>query len=369
MLGLLSRAQVNAQSNYWIVGGQNAAEGQFPWLGDIRLSNANYQEHLCGSALIHPYWVITAAHCLTDPDFNTTYPAFIRLNTVSTNTQSVNPNGGVSVAVDTFYRHTSFNYNQPMGTGYDVALIKLKEPVTSIIPISLPQQSDTAHYYQANRIVTTAGWGLIDTFSTQPADIMKWTYSKIIARAKCNEYYQNNSSITPLTERVVCVGYEGNEPQSGSGSGDSGGPLWIDSNGTKYLIGVVSGAENYTTLHERPSVYTNIAYFRPWIDSVMNAQPAVPSSLAASGSLNDENVFISVNEHQIKLKIGNVPSHNIFVQLTNIEGKILYKQKFHKPQQQTYQIPVANFAAGMYVIRIYDNSGNHMYRKLQHVSH
>jgi len=56
------------------------------------------------------------------------------------------------------------------------------------------------------------------------------------------------------------------------------------------------------------------------------------------------------------------------VQLSNVEGKILFKQSFDRPQFQTYTINTAAFAQGMYVIRVYDNAGNHIYRKLQHLS-
>lgn len=366
VMGLMSSSMVNAQSNYWIVGGQNAVEGQFPWLGDIRIPFGTERYHLCGSALVDPYWVLTAAHCLTGPEFGEDAPTHVRFNTVSTNTQTVNPNGGVDAEIDTIYRHRSFDMSMSLGNGYDIGLIKLKQPVTTITPITLPQQADTAHYYQANRTVRTAGWGLVDTFSTTSADIMKWTNTKIIGRVKCNQYFQSPPGQDVITERVVCVGYEGSEDQSGAAAGDSGGPLWIESNGTKYIIGVVSGGANNTTLHEQPGIYTNVAYLRPWIDSVMGANP---TSIPKTAGFNDQNMSIGMAQHDVRLKIGDINSQTIFVQLSNIEGKILHQQTIHNPKFRTFQIPVSAYAAGMYVIRIYDNAGNHMYRKLHHISH
>jgi len=367
IIALISFSQVKAQSSFWIVGGQNAVEGQFPWIGDVRNKLGDMQYHYCGSALIHPYWAITAAHCLMGDEFGIDNPTHVRFNTVSTIAQQVNVNGGISVQIDTFFRHMSFSMNMGLGNGYDLGLIRLKEPVTSILPIALPQQADTAHYYQADRLATTAGWGLVDTFSMMSADIMKWTHTKIIGRTQCNDYYQGNLSVGPVTERVACVGYNGNDPQSGAAAGDSGGPLWLESNGTEYIIGVVSGGGGMpTTLFEQPGIFTNIAYFRPWIDSVMNANP---TSIPKTGGFNDQNISIGIAQNDIKLKIGAISATTIFVQLSNIEGKILHQQTMQHPQFQTFLIPLSGFAQGMYVIRVYDNAGNHLYRKLHHVSY
>ncbi len=365
IIALISFSQVKAQSSFWIVGGQNAVEGQFPWIGDVRTASGNIQYHHCGSALIHPYWVLTAAHCLMGDEFGIDNPTHVRFNTVNTEAQQVNINGGISAEIDTFYRHMDFDMNLGLGNGYDLGLIRLKEPVTSILPIALPQQADTVNYYQSDGLVTTAGWGLMDTFSFQAADRMKWSPTKIIGRARCSDYYQNNPSVGTVSNRVVCVGYEGDEPQSGAGAGDSGGPLWLESNGTEYIIGVVSGGGGMpTTLFEQPGIYTNIAYFRPWIDSVMGANP---TSIPKAEGFNEQNVRISIAQNNIKLKIGAIRSTNIFVQLSNIEGKVLHQQTIQNPKFQTFLIPVSGFAPGMYVIRVYDHAGNHIYRKLHHV--
>ena len=45
-----------------IVGGGPAAAGSFPWAVSLQLS---WGFHFCGASLIHPQWVVTAAHCVS----------------------------------------------------------------------------------------------------------------------------------------------------------------------------------------------------------------------------------------------------------------------------------------------------------------
>src|SRR5688500_12911197 len=61
---LPSRADIQPR----IVGGTPTTKDKYPWM--VALTTAGnsdlFDAQFCGGALIHPYWVVTAAHCVEE---------------------------------------------------------------------------------------------------------------------------------------------------------------------------------------------------------------------------------------------------------------------------------------------------------------
>merc|ERR1719374_226955 len=46
-----------------IVGGEEAADGEFPWQVSLRSIGAIGSTHFCGGSVLSENWIVTAAHC------------------------------------------------------------------------------------------------------------------------------------------------------------------------------------------------------------------------------------------------------------------------------------------------------------------
>jgi trypsin len=227
----------NAEARFmnYIVGGEEAVKGEFPFMVSLQDRNG----HFCGGSLIAKDWVLTAAHCVDG--------------------------GGPASVVVGLHDHQSLegaevfrpaqiiphpNYTD---LDWDYALIRL-DGESKFQPIAL-SSADPA----AGSDVTTAGWGYVreNNFSL-PRNLRKVTVP-VVDRAQCNVSYKNK-----ISERMICAGLE----QGGKDScqGDSGGPLFSGQGADRVLLGVVSWGEGCARA-KKYGVYSNVSAVTDWIYS------------------------------------------------------------------------------------------------------
>lgn len=225
--------------NQRIVGGEKAPSGAWPWMAAIIEGENNYRDLNCGAVLIDTRWVLTAAHCVTDPP----YEVLIGTSDLY--------EGGTRIGVKNVYIHSEY-FNSEGTLMPDVALIEL----VSDAPyehLSIYTGSDDL----VGEMATVIGWGALDPYGRRYPSHLMQADVPIVSHEVCNLAYDGI-----ITEYEMCAGYDAGGIDSCTG--DSGGPMMVYIDDQWQLVGITAWGEGCA----EPGyygVYTKITAVSDWI--------------------------------------------------------------------------------------------------------
>merc|ERR1719259_282476 len=102
----------------YIIGGQPAGHGEFPYQISLRLMRGSRGQHICGGTLISSTWVLCAAHC-----FQSRSPSSYRVRVGEWHLNS--PDGSEQdIPIKAIHVHSQFN--SPQQFQHDIALLQLR---------------------------------------------------------------------------------------------------------------------------------------------------------------------------------------------------------------------------------------------------
>ncbi|XP_063689035.1 chymotrypsinogen A-like isoform X2 [Bolinopsis microptera] len=229
-----------------LINSEDTQPGEFPFMA--RLSSYRPHSHWCGGSLISSRTVLTAAHCVewVDPDNIVVTLGDYALN----ETGDIERRMGVSqIIVHEDFHHGTFN--EPFN---DIALLILEEvelEESGYSVISLPTDRSI---YEEGTTITITGWG--DMGDGSRLNTLQKVEQVLPDQGTCLSYWKGvglelaeesgiPASVVEETiasgwiDGMLCTGTPPLEKQR-FWYGDSGGPLFVQDNGTWTLVSLVS---------------------------------------------------------------------------------------------------------------------------------
>ncbi|KAF7991036.1 hypothetical protein HCN44_000841 [Aphidius gifuensis] len=226
-----------------ILGGENASDGEFPYMVSLRRDGL----HFCGGAIISPRHILTAAHCFVgkaDPPYITNLTVVSGAVKKRYHGQSHNV---LKVTV-----HPNFTRGFEARWRDDIAVLTVSQKIVvnnrqSSIP--LPTQDTPG---DVTAVLT--GWGQLSSTDFIEPDVLQKRHVRILKNKDCND---KNSR---MLDSQIC-GYDGEG--TGFCNGDSGSPLVYNDE----VVGIVSFSVLCGLGY--PDLYTRVYHYLDFIRSAM----------------------------------------------------------------------------------------------------
>ncbi|XP_060033919.1 vitamin K-dependent protein C isoform X2 [Erinaceus europaeus] len=221
--------------------------GDSPWQAILLDSK---KKLACGGVLIHPSWVLTAAHCLEDNK-----KLIVRLGEYDLRRWE---NSELELGIKAVFTHP--NYSKSTSDN-DIALLHLVRPATlshTIVPICLPDMGlSERQLTQVGQDTVVTGWGYRSETRRNRTFVLSFIKVPLVSHGECIRVMHNR-----VSQNMLCAGILG-DPRDAC-EGDSGGPMVAAFHDTWFLVGLVSWGEGCGRLHNY-GIYTKVSRYLDWI--------------------------------------------------------------------------------------------------------
>ncbi len=245
-----------------VIGGGVAPEGAWPSQAALLSSSISnpYNAQFCGGTLIDQFWVLTAAHCVTDDEGNVVPASAIEVAIGINDLTEIY--AGDRIDVEAIRVIPEWN---PVDYDWDFALLELSDPSTQPTTdlISPGQESLTADGEPA----AVAGWGCAGTTTCETyPELLREADVTFVADSDCASPFSYGSGFDATS--MICAG-DFIDGLPDTCAGDSGGPLVAFGPGDTPLLAGITSWGNGCAEPLYPGVYARVLAGREWIDETI----------------------------------------------------------------------------------------------------
>lgn len=247
-----------------IINGSDTTATEFPSIASLLFETDTQYSIYCGATILDQYHVLTAAHCIYGDTFYTDNTYVVPQLSNKSDVFSVTTQKSQAVRI---YYPDGYRDSSRLAWPDDIAIIEVEEPlfVSSSDYVTLATTAEQSQYTNTSLDHVAVGHGYIDNLKNDVDQLQKTTLNVV---SDCT------SAGVPSENRICTTGDPGPQFNNSTCQGDSGGPLYWDNNGTQVQIGITSfgptvcgdPTEIFT------SVFTDVASYQSWIDSVLAGQ-------------------------------------------------------------------------------------------------
>ena len=272
MLALLAGAMFLTPSAQAVVGGDDATEGEYPYVAYIEIDKL----FGCTGTLVAPTWVVTAGHCSSITGVAAATPIGQPGQLIDVRLNSIRAHQGEGQLAAVKRVVVNPNYVFTNDSSYDVALLELAQPVD--LPTVKVAGKGEESLWSPGTMATIAGFGVTESGGDTP-EVLQEAQVPIVDDAVAAEAYDSFENQTQIG-----AGF----PQGGVDTcqGDSGGPLMVPGPGGAFRLVGDTSYGNGCAEPGYPGIYGRVAdtTLREWIRSVAPEAVATTTTTSAKKS-------------------------------------------------------------------------------------
>ena len=235
--------------DFSVIDGTEVPDGKYQFIASVRYKDGEgaYDQQFCGGTLIDKDSILTAAHCVRDIQASN-----LSVTVGTAVLDSAFDSRGQVRDVSRIDKHPSYKYP---AKAYDVAVLKLKSPVTGITPVRLPSTTQNG-FEKPGSSLTVAGWGSTAQYWEYYPYRMREAQVPVVSDKQADVDY-----LSYVPKLMVAAG-EMTDGGKKTCQGDSGGPLFAKKTTSTgavvyYQVGITSFASGECG-GDFPAVFTEV---------------------------------------------------------------------------------------------------------------